>query len=323
MIISLVLPVYNVEKYLSKCVESCLNQNIPKEQYEIIIVDDGSTDTSGQIGKEYENNNRNVSLIHQQNKGLSGARNTGLFRAKGKYVWFIDSDDWIENNCLADIIEKLEEAQPDTMVINFYKIDQNENRTFSAKKNIGFKENHIYSGTEYFGKRAGDFLNSWRYISNNKFLRNNNLHFYEGIVHEDNEHTPKLLYHAQRVLVYNKPVYAHLIRTGSIMTTFNPKKIDSWYKIFDSMKDFRASISKESEFRTYLNQYLLQQFSNYLTNRNQYDIGNDDIRSLQRLKPLETWPNMALKYRLKFQLIDKFPIQYSRMIITFNRITKS
>jgi len=322
MILSLVLPVYNVEKYLSRCVESCLNQNINKDQYEIIIVDDGSTDASGQIGRKYEKENDNVILIHQENKGLSGARNTGLNLAKGKYVWFIDSDDWIDSNCLSDIVKKLKENQPDTMVVNFYKIDQNENRTVSANKNLEYKDNQIYSGTEYFKKRAGDFLNSWRYISNIELLRKNNLHFYDGIIHEDNEHTPKLLYHAKKVLIYNKPIYAHLIRSGSIMTTFNPKKIDSWYKIFDSMKNFRSLIPNDSEFRIYLNQYLLQQYSNYLTNRNQYDIGNEDILNLQQLKPLERWPGMDFKYKFKYQLIDRFPVQYSKFIKTYNKFTK-
>lgn len=322
MIISLVLPVYNVEKYLGRCLDSCLDQNIPNDQYEIIIVDDGSSDASGQIGKDYENKFENVILIQQENKGLSGARNTGLDHAKGKYVWFIDSDDWIEPNILSDIIKNMEEAKADTMVVNFYKIDQNDIISSSASENLDYQDIHTYSGTEYFKKRAGDFLNSWRYISNTAFLRKNNLHFYEGIVHEDNEHTPKLLYHAKRVLTYNKPIYAHLIRSGSIMTTFNPKKIDSWYKIFDSMKKFRYQIPENSEFRIYLNQYLLQQYSNYLTDRNKYDIGNEDILNLKRLDPLEKWPGMDFKFKLKYQLIDRFPVQYSKLIRTYNKYTK-
>jgi len=322
MILSLVLPVFNVEKYLSRCLESCLNQNIPKDQYEIIIVDDGSKDTSGQIGKEYEMKYENLILITQQNKGLSGARNTGLDNAKGEYVWFIDSDDWIESNILEDIVHKLKKDKPDTMVVNFYKIDQNDTKSSSSSDNSAYIDNHLYTGTEYFRKRAGDFLNSWRYISNTDFLRDHNLSFYEGIVHEDNEHTPKLLYYAQKVLTYNKPIYAHLIRSGSIMTTFNPKKIDSWFKIFDSLKKFRTSIPEDSEFRIYLNQYLLQQYSNYLTDRNQYDLGNEDILSLQRLKPLEKWAGMDFKFKIKYQLIDRFPVQYSKLIRTYNKYTK-
>ena len=323
MIISLVLPVYNVEKYLGKCINSCLDQDISSSDFEIIIVDDGSTDASGKIGKKYADKFENVKLIQQKNKGLSGARNTGLSHAKGKYVWFIDSDDWIESNVLADITQKLEFHKVDTMVVNFYKVDQFDKITASSDINLRFKDNHIYTGTEYFKKRAGDFLNSWRYISNTDFLRKHNLNFYEGIVHEDNEHTPKLLYYSSKVFVYNKPIYAHLIRSGSIMTTFNPKKIDSWFRIFESLKAFRSQMTDNAEFRVYLNQYLLQQYSNYLTNRNKYDIGNEDILNLKKLKPVEQWPGMDLKYKLKYQLINIFPVQYSQFIRTYNRYTKS
>ena len=78
----------------------------------------------------------------------------------------------------------------------------------------------------------------------------------------------------------------------------------------------------DSEFRIYLNQYLLQQYSNYLTDRNQYDIGNEDIVSLQHLKPLEKWPGMDFKFKLKYQLIDRYPVQYSKLIRAYNRFTK-
>jgi len=322
MIISLVLPVYNVEKYLGRCLNSCLDQDISIEDYEIIIVDDGSTDASGQIGKKYEAKYENVKLVQQTNKGLSGARNTGLKHAKGEYVWFIDSDDWIESNVLAEITQKLKSLSPDSMIVNFYKIDQLDKTSSSSNDNLAFSDTKIYSGTEYFKQRAGDFLNSWRYISNTEFLRKHHLHFYEGIVHEDNEHTPKLLYYAKKVVTYNKPIYAHLIRSGSIMTTFNPKKIDSWFRIFESLKKFRSQMPADSEFRIYLNQYLLQQYSNYLTDRNQYDIGNEDIVSLQHLKPLEKWPGMDFKFKLKYQLIDRYPVQYSKLIRAYNRFTK-
>ncbi|KEO72578.1 glycosyltransferase family 2 protein [Anditalea andensis] len=323
MKISLVLPVYNVEKYLARCIESCLHQDIAKDTYEIIIVDDGSTDNSNQIASEYEDTYSNIRLIRQDNKGLSGARNTGLNHANGKYVWFIDSDDWIEHDILSDIIGKLDEKNADALIVNFYKVDQNDNITGSAIENLNYLDNHIYTGTEYFKNRPGDFLNSWRYICNTEFLRQHHLSFYEGIVHEDNEHTPKLLYHVEKLITYNKPVYAHLIRSGSIMTTFNPKKIESWYKIFESMKSFRSQIPSCSPFRIYLNQYILQQYSNYLTDRNQYDLGNEDIVKLQRLKPLEKWPNMNFKYHLKYKLISNLPVQYSKMISTFNKFTKN
>ena len=98
MILSIIIPVYNVEKYVEKCIRSCENQDIPKENYEVIVVNDGSPDGSLAIVERLANEFSNIKVINQENKGLSMARNTGLEAAKGEYVWFVDSDDWIEEN---------------------------------------------------------------------------------------------------------------------------------------------------------------------------------------------------------------------------------
>ena len=98
---------YNVEKFLAKCILSCENQNISKKEYEIICVNDGSLDSSAIIAEEIAKQYNNIIIINQENQGLSVARNTGLSNAKGDYVWFVDSDDWIEENCLRRIVSKL------------------------------------------------------------------------------------------------------------------------------------------------------------------------------------------------------------------------
>lgn len=104
--ISLVIPVYNVEKYLAVCIESCINQT--NSDWEMILVDDGSTDSSLDICKEYEKKDSRIKVVHQENKGLSGARNTGVKNAKGEYIFFVDSDDCLDCNCLK-VLSKLAE----------------------------------------------------------------------------------------------------------------------------------------------------------------------------------------------------------------------
>ena len=94
--ISIIVPVYNVEKYLEKCIDSILNQSY--QNLEIILIDDGSTDNSGSICDEYKKKDQRVQVIHQKNQGQSSARNAGLNIAKGSYIGFVDSDDWIEQN---------------------------------------------------------------------------------------------------------------------------------------------------------------------------------------------------------------------------------
>lgn len=101
ILISVVVPIYNVEKYLNKCVDSLLNQDY--SNLEIILVDDGSTDSSGKIVDEYKEKNKNIKVIHKENGGLSSARNAGLKEAIGQYIIFIDSDDWIDTKMISTL----------------------------------------------------------------------------------------------------------------------------------------------------------------------------------------------------------------------------
>ena len=98
MKLSIIVPVYNVADYLPKCLDSLLVQDLSQNEYEIIVVNDGSTDNSGKIAEEYSKTYSNIILINQENQGLSGARNTGIQNAKGEYVQFVDSDDYLEPN---------------------------------------------------------------------------------------------------------------------------------------------------------------------------------------------------------------------------------
>ena len=113
MLLSIILPVYNVEAYLGRCINSCLCQDLPKDNYEIIVVIDGSPDNSIEVARRFQSDNDNVKIVVRENGGLSAARNTGLEAASGDYVWFIDSDDYIEENILGDIVRNLQSNQLD------------------------------------------------------------------------------------------------------------------------------------------------------------------------------------------------------------------
>ena len=101
--LSLIIPMYNVELYIEKCLNSCINQDLSADEYEIIIVNDGSKDNSLSIAESIAQKHNNVRIITQTNGGLSSARNTGLINSRGEYIWFIDSDDWIEPNVLKEL----------------------------------------------------------------------------------------------------------------------------------------------------------------------------------------------------------------------------
>ncbi len=121
--LSIIIPVYNAEKYLAECLDSCLNQDIPAEDYEIICVNDGSTDGSAEILERYAREHSNVRFITQPNGGVSVARNTGIDAARGEYIWFVDADDLIQRNCLAGLRRRLGEAPVDKLSFGHYEFE--------------------------------------------------------------------------------------------------------------------------------------------------------------------------------------------------------
>ena len=110
MKLTIVIPAYKVEKYIAKCIQSCLNQDVPEKEYEIVVVNDGTPDKSAIIAKEFAAKHANIKVIDQDNQGLSVARNTGIHYSKGDYIWFVDSDDYIADNCLARIIHLIRKS---------------------------------------------------------------------------------------------------------------------------------------------------------------------------------------------------------------------
>ena len=115
MQLSIIVPVYNVADYLAKCLDSLLAQDLPQNEYEIIVVNDGSTDNSGEIAQQYADKYANITLINQGNQGLSGARNTGIKCAKGDYIQFVDSDDYLEENVLGGLLKQVEKDNLDVL----------------------------------------------------------------------------------------------------------------------------------------------------------------------------------------------------------------
>lgn len=221
--ISFIIPVYNVSAYLKRCLDSI--KPFYDDGNEVIIVNDGSTDSSGCIIKEFISNNKNCISVYQDNAGLSAARNTGLKYATCDYVWFIDSDDYIDSSCI-DLIYDAINQDYDTIV--FGRIEECDNRAFCVPRNIGHA---IYkSGIEYFvdSIRVGSYrTNVWDKIVKRSVLINNNIHFEEGLLYEDMFFVLQLLVFSRKTLVL--PVYAyHYIKDNpySITKTIRAKDLD-------------------------------------------------------------------------------------------------
>lgn len=239
MILSLIVPAYNVAKYLERCINSCSNQCMDKFNYEIIIVNDGSTDNTLGIAQTMADRYSNVRIISQENKGLSSARNIGLEQAVGDYVWFIDSDDWIKENCLSELVKILVDRNLDALYL--CAADVMVDGTIDLRQNLSNYENFIYSGVEF------SLLNNvWCCapftIYRRQFLKENHLEFMVGVFHEDNEFTPRAYYKIEKVSVYAEPVYFIFHNPNSITRSPNYKKAFDCLKVAKSLYRFNEGV---------------------------------------------------------------------------------
>lgn len=231
MKLSIIVPVYNVEQYIIKCISSLLNQNF--NDYEIIIVNDGTKDNSINLIQQNFNDQR-IKIVNQENKGLSAARNTGLSKAVGNYIWFFDSDDWAEENVLTKIVPLLNNC--DLVYFNsFY--EEYDDRESKLIQNI---MDDCSTGRELSMKKHQHCVPY--YIYQRTFLEQNKLHFEEGIYHEDTLFTPCTLYQAEHIRLCKVPAYHRLLREGSITHSINYKKCFDLCLIIDKLMIFSNSI---------------------------------------------------------------------------------
>ncbi|MEJ8771959.1 glycosyltransferase [Streptococcus sp. HCA-5024] len=247
-LLTVVIPVYNVEKYLKRCIESILVQEW--KNYDILLVDDGSIDRSPQICDDYVRAYDFISVIHKENGGLSDARNTGISNAKGEYVYFPDSDDWIEPNTFIALAEALESRKFD--IISF-------NREF-----VKGKEDAIVSEPEviqvFEGKDAFLQMLKYTYITgfaNDKVYRkslftDHNIQFPIGKYYEDLGTNYKLFLSAKKVYATNQKYYHYLIdNPDSITQSWNEKKFRDMFGFYKEMfySDFVRSQLNQDELR--------------------------------------------------------------------------
>lgn len=217
---SVIVPVYNVEQYLKSCLDSIIEQDF--DDYELIIVDDGSTDNSSVVCDKYASKYSIVRVIHQKNRGLSAARNTGLRVATGKYILFVDSDDYIAQGTLRKFFDVTCQNPVDLVAAYGYKIISNGNCVERGYFRNGF--DGVISGREYYARTLYEDCYSAASVYNLTKLtviRDNHLQFQEGLLHEDELWTPKLLCCCDSVLDLKFRFYYYRM-TNPTSITRNP-----------------------------------------------------------------------------------------------------
>ena len=220
MKLSIIVPVYNVQEYIERCANSLLNQTASPDNYEVLFIIDGSKDKSEIILRNFleQHSHKNVKIIQKENGGLSSARNLGIRNSKGDYVWFVDSDDWIENNSVEILLSNMHSNAEIILMTQYFH-----NTDFKQTLARQTSSHKVCSGAELFKEYPP--ICSVCYICNLSFLNSHNFRFYEGIFHEDAEFTPKVLYTASLVQTIQTPLYHHYKREGSITQTPSPKRV--------------------------------------------------------------------------------------------------
>ena len=223
--ITVIVPVYNVENYLRKCLDSIMGQTY--KNIEIIVVNDGSTDASGQICQEYTQIDNRIVYIEKENAGLSAARNTGLNNMSGDYVTFVDSDDWIEQDYIETLYKKIVEYQADIAVGNYYSYNEDEETYYfhiygnsyyeKVYDNISIFEN-LYESQEM---KSFALISAWGKLYKAKLF--DYLRFDKGKLGEDGYFNQKMYLSVNKVVYLNKGLYAYRQRSGSITNTWTEK----------------------------------------------------------------------------------------------------
>lgn len=221
MELSIVVPVYNVRNYLRECIESILSQDY--NNYEIILVDDGSTDGSERICDEYSGRYANIKTVHQKNGGVSKARNTGINNCRGRYILFLDSDDFLCENCLKKSMQIIKAESPDFLMTQI-KVCGEEN-TSEIKNNIIVNSESVI---ETFNNVVDVYLwNASIYFADT--IKSNNIYFEEGLTGvEDFDFFFKVLFAANKIYVTDICMFTYRVeREGSIMTEMKKGSFDN------------------------------------------------------------------------------------------------
>ena len=225
--ISIIVPIYNAEKYLNKCIDSLINQT--KKELEFILINDGSTDNTEKVIKGYDD--PRVKYFKNKNQGIGKTRNFGISKASGKYIMFLDSDDYYELNTCEELFKKCEEEKLDLVICNYYKVYDNgniEEVILPSFKNTTLKDNPSI---------LDENLSPWNKIYKSDLITKNNIKFVEDLKYEDAPFVVECLDKAKKIGKLDKCLNYYVIH-GNSETTVRDERCFDILKIVDLMRSY-------------------------------------------------------------------------------------
>lgn len=254
--VSVIVPVYNTEEYLEQCLDSCVNQTL--DAVDIIVVNDGSTDGSLRMIEKYADRYANITVMSIANSGLSVARNTGLEAAKGKYVYFCDSDDWMEPDCLEQAFSYAEKYNLEIVTFDIHVSYEGDFAKVNYNRFDKVDASCLYTGREFVEKsRACEHVTAWMYFVKRDFLERNTISFLPEAIYEDNKFYLDCMCRASRVRYLPHELYHYRIRKHSIMTSgITLKKLSSPFKLCTGMVETIESLCAGTETKLFWMAYI-------------------------------------------------------------------
>lgn len=319
--LSIIITLYKSEAYIRKCLDSIYAQDIQQADYEVVVVDDGSPDNSADIVETYNKKYGNIKLIRQQNKGLAEARNVGIRSASGKYIRFVDPDDYIEPTGSAALLQKMEEEELDMLRFNYTMVDEKYQPLPDpkSKKYTDYRD-EVTDGKTFLGKRLGFACYVWAFIFRSSLINYNNIYFIPASYFDDVHWLPRVLVKSQRVSSVSVRQSFYLQRSGSLV------KIDDVLSLqraiegqFSIIEMFVANIVNKPDshtnrwFQSMLAHSVISMLS--IVSNHFYNSRSEYIGRLKSIGvfPLKIYKSKPINYLHVF-LINLSPLRYCQIM---------
>ena len=315
-VLSIIVPVYQVEQYVRACLESLFKQGLDDNRFEVIMVNDGTRDGSFEVVADIMALHRNIIRVDQENQGLSAARNTGMKYAKGDYVLFVDSDDLLVEGSVAPLLQTAEDNAADLVVADFVKLSDEDilhfhpdNKTQAACVRK--------TGSQLFLEDSNPSENYvWRTLYRREFLERNQMRFIHGICYEDMPFTPECYLKAETAVRVSTVLYIYRMGHSSITSTMTPKKAFDLNKGIERVWQLRKMDNLAQEVRLRLSDNLFVTFSFLLWcvshNRNVLNESKAIVSDLRRRVP-DLWFSNGFKQQLVSLLFRLMPNTYLKL----------
>lgn len=315
-LISFIIPVYKVEKYINQCVNSILNQTF--KDFEVILVNDGSPDNCGSLCDSYSRLDKRVKVIHKENGGVSDARNKGLNMATGKYIIFVDGDDFLKSeNNLLEVVKYLS-SEPDFLLYNYCKYYEINQKYTSS--NLYYQTKEYDNNTKF--QLGNEILKSgtlpggpWDKIIKREFLLSNDIYFEKGLLSEDIDWFLKLFLKANRISTCNTEMYVYRQqREGSITNTVTSKNVNDLFYILKKWNNILLKLDQNCEIRKLMYSFLAFEYCIILLHLKKTNISKslqDEICTYNWLLNYDMSPRVK-----KIKVMNKIfkPIVTSRLL---------